>query len=481
MKNIFAVILVLVFLLAACSTTQPTVAPAAAVPQPTAVSATALPQPTAVLPTAMPQPTAVPATAVSQPTAATPPTPPAPPSPLAASCPLRLATVIGPEYAGVVHTTSATDEGLFTVFLGGYEQEFHCKVNVIAFATEKATDMAAGANDFFSWKGSITISKEQSLDLAREGKVDALFLHENAQTDQFLKDGDAASSVQVMYGDYVIVGPKDDPAKVGDVLSARDAFKRIAATQSPFVSRGDGSETNVRELSIWASAGISPTKETQWYSVTGKDMDKTLAAANERRAYTLVNRIACMGLCTLKTNLRIVYGGATIRENKDKALYDHYVVMVVNPAKHPGVNADMAQKLAQWFISPDIQLGLGTPISTASPNELFIPDVNAVAAAFPTGRFQLKDTPERGLQFNKDGTFNVWADGSDIVDGTYGATDKVYTETSNTVGCPSHIHYSYTFDGANLKFTPLDEPAVDACTGRKGDFNNSVTWVLMTK
>jgi hypothetical protein len=103
---------------------------------------------------------------------------------------------------------------------------------------------------------------------------------------------------------------------------------------------------------------------------------------------------------------------------------------------------------------------------------------SASAPAFPTGKFQLQGTPNRALQFNKDGTFAALLDTTQLAKGTYTAQGDVYTKTSNDQSCPSPRHYKYTFDGAKLVFHPVEDPATDPCDGRRGDFNEKVTWVL---
>jgi len=119
------------------------------------------------------------------------------------------------------------------------------------------------------------------------------------------------------------------------------------------------------------------------------------------------------------------------------------------------------------------------PQPTALPATAIPPPTAVLDVLFPTGLFELKDTPARGLQFNKDNTFYVLADGKHVVEGTYSTKGNVYTETSNTVDCPSQMEYTFTFDGVDLIFKPVADPAKDPCDGRKTDFNDSKTWVLM--
>jgi tungstate transport system substrate-binding protein len=119
-----------------------------------------------------------------------------------------------------------------------------------------------------------------------------------------------------MYNDFIILGPKDDPAKAGSATSAKDAFKAIMDTQSTFASRGDKSGTNSKELSIWSSLGITPTKDLPWYNALGQGMGETLTFANEQGVYTLADRGTYLAMRTAQ--LGIVVGGNTLAENKDK-------------------------------------------------------------------------------------------------------------------------------------------------------------------
>ena len=158
-----------------------------------------------------------------------------------------------------------------------------------------------------------------------------------------------------MYNDFILVGPKDDPAGVKGVAAAKDAFKTIADKQAPFVSRGDASGTNTKELSIWSSAGITPTKDMKWYSSIGQGMGETLIFTNENKGYTLTDRGTWLATKSKLPNLDVMVGGNTLTENKDKALLNPYGVLAVNPDKFPSVNADMANKFVAWILSPATQ------------------------------------------------------------------------------------------------------------------------------
>ncbi len=277
-----------------------------------ACSGTPAAAPTAVSPTQAPAaaPTAVPATAA--PAAST-------------GCSLKLAT-----------TTSTQDSGLLDVILPDFQKKFNCKVDVIAVGTG------------------------QAIAIGQKGDADVLLVHARKQEDQFVKDGDAKARYDVMYNDFIILGPKNDPAKVTSAKDAVEGFKGIASTQSLFASRGDKSGTNTKELSIWASAGITPTKEMKWYNALGQGMGETLLFSNEQQAYTLSDRGTYLSMQSKLPNLVVVFGGNNLDENKDKNLLNPYGVMAVNPDKHPGVKFDMAMNFVKWILSPDTQKLIGS-------------------------------------------------------------------------------------------------------------------------
>jgi tungstate transport system substrate-binding protein len=265
---------------------------------------------------AAPAPTPVPATAapVTQPTQAA----------AATGCALRLAT-----------TTSTADSGLLTAILPDFEGKFNCKVDVVAVGTG------------------------QALEIGSKGDADVVLVHARASEDKFVKDGFAKERFDVMYNDFILVGPKSDPAKVVGTKSGKDAFKLIADSGSGFASRGDKSGTHSKELSVWASAGITPTKEMGWYNSLGQGMGETLLASDEGNFYTLADRGTYLAMRDKLPNLIIVLGGETIDQNPDKALYNPYGVMVVNPDKFPGVNAAMGSSFVQWILSPATQEMIG--------------------------------------------------------------------------------------------------------------------------
>jgi tungstate transport system substrate-binding protein len=228
-------------------------------------------------------------------------------------------------------TTSTQDSGLLDFILPVFEKANNVKVNVVAVGTG------------------------QAIEIGRKGDADVLLVHARAQEDKFVADGEASERFDVMYNDFIIVGPKADPAKVAVAKDAPAALKAIAAAQATFVSRGDKSGTNTKELALWASAQITPTKEMKWYNAIGQSMGDTLLFTNEQQGYTLSDRGTYVAMQAKLKDLSVVFGGQKLADNKDKFLLNPYGVMAVNPAKHPAVNYDLAMKFVNWIVSVDMQ------------------------------------------------------------------------------------------------------------------------------
>ncbi|MBK9714423.1 MAG: substrate-binding domain-containing protein [Kouleothrix sp.] len=287
--------------LAGCGTqTAPAASGPTQAPAPAATAAQAAP----AAPTQAPAPTAVP-TEAPAPTAA-------------AGQVLRLAT-----------TTSTADSGLLDAILPDFEKQYGAKVEVVAVGTG------------------------QALKLGENGDADVVLVHARKQEDAFVKNGFGIDRRDVMYNDFIIVGPKDDPAGIKGVAKAADAFKAIAEKKATFDARGDNSGTSTKELGIWSSTGITPTADLGWYKSLGQGMGETLTTANEQQAYTLTDRGTYLSMLDKLPDLTVLVGGATIDENKDKALLNPYGVIPVNPAKHPGINAQLAEQFAAWITSPE--------------------------------------------------------------------------------------------------------------------------------
>ena len=248
-------------------------------------------------------------------------------------------------------TTSTADSGLLDAILPDFEARNNVKVEVVAVGTG------------------------QALKLGENGDVDVVLVHARKSEDAFVANGFGVNRRDVMYNDFIVVGPADDPVGIKGQPKAADAFKAIADRQATFDARGDNSGTSTKELSIWASIDISPTGQIGWYKSLGQGMGETLIAANEQRAYTLSDRGTYLSMRDKLPNLAILVGGATIDENKDKALLNPYGVIPVNPAKHPGINADLAEKFAEWITSSEMQAKIGAFGKDKFGQSLFYPGV----------------------------------------------------------------------------------------------------------
>jgi len=217
-------------------------------------------------------------------------------------------------------TTSTQDSGLLDYLLPKFEKKYNIKVEVLAQGTGQAIQTAA------------------------RGDADVILVHAKKSEEKFVADGDGVKRFDVMYNDFVIVGPKNDPDGVkGKTLD--EAFKAFSAGKAPFVSRGDDSGTNKKELDAWKNLNIEP--KGNWYQAVGKGMGDTLTMTSEEQGYTLTDR-ATFSSMKDKLNLTILVEG-------DNGLLNPYGVIAVNPEKHPGVNNKDAQKFIDFILSPEGQ------------------------------------------------------------------------------------------------------------------------------
>jgi tungstate transport system substrate-binding protein len=211
-------------------------------------------------------------------------------------------------------TTSTENSGLLAVLLPPFEKRNGCKIDVIAVGTGK------------------------SLKLGETGDVDVVFVHARALEDKFIANGYGVSRKDVMYNDFVLIGPPSDPAGIRGAGSAPAALRKIAAAGSPFVSRGDESGTHHKERELWRSAGIAP--KGSWYAEAGQGMGEVIHMATQLRAYTLADRGTFVAY-RKKTDLTILHEG-------DRDLWNPYGVIAVNPAKHPHVKYGLAMKFIEY-------------------------------------------------------------------------------------------------------------------------------------
>jgi tungstate transport system substrate-binding protein len=224
----------------------------------------------------------------------------------------------------VASTTSTEQSGLFGYILPTFEKQTGIKVRVVALGTG------------------------QALDLARRGDADVVFVHAKAAEEKFLAEGHGVKRFPVMYNDFVLVGPKSDPAKIAGGKDVVDGLKKIQSAQAPFVSRGDKSGTHMAELDLWKAAGIDLDRaKGPWYRDTGQGMGPALNTAASMNAYLLADRGTWLAFKN-RADLAVLVEG-------DKRLYNQYGVMLVNPDKHPTVKKDLGQTFIDWLISAEGQ------------------------------------------------------------------------------------------------------------------------------
>ena len=195
----------------------------------------------------------------------------------------------------------------------------------------------------------VVVGSGQALRLGRDGEVDVLLVHARAAEDAFLAAGHGIERRDVMVNDFVFVGPASDPARLGDSRSAADAMRRLHATAHPFVSRGDGSGTHLRELELWGVAALEPAGA--WYREVGQGMGRALQIANEMDAYTLIDRGTWLAH---RARLDIV-----LLFEAEPPLLNPYGIIAVNPARHAGINHAGARRLIDWLTSARVQKLIG--------------------------------------------------------------------------------------------------------------------------
>ncbi len=215
-------------------------------------------------------------------------------------------------------TTSTLDSGLLEVLNPPFEKLTGITVDVIAVGSGKA--IALGQN----------------------GDVDVILVHDREAEDKFMAQAHGVNRRDVMHNDFVVVGPAADPAKIAGATSAADAFARIAGSSAPFVSRGDASGTNTKELFLWTAASVKP--KGAWYKEVGQGMGAVLTMSNDLKAYTLADRGTWIAMKDKLPNLKILSEG-------DPSLFNPYGVIAVNPQKYPGVGYMAAMQYIAWLTS----------------------------------------------------------------------------------------------------------------------------------
>ena len=248
------------------------------------------------------------------------------------------------KFITVASTTSTENSGLFKYILPMFENESGIQVRVVALGTG------------------------QALDLARRGDADVLFVHNKSAEEKFVAEGFGVNREDVMYNDFVLVGPKSDPAKVGGGKDILVALKTVAETKAPFASRGDKSGTHAAELRYWKAAGVDPKiGKGTWYRETGSGMGATLNTASGMNAYVLTDRGTWL---SFKNR-----GDLTVLVESDPRLFNQYGIMLVNPAKHPQVKKDLGQAFIDWVLSPAGQKAIAS--YKIGGEQLFFPNAKS--------------------------------------------------------------------------------------------------------
>jgi tungstate transport system substrate-binding protein len=248
---------------------------------------------------------------------------------LAAGLGLTLGPAIAQDkYITVASTTSTENSGLFGHILPMFQEETGIEVRVVAVGTG------------------------QAIELAKKGDADVLFVHHKPSEEQFVADGFGVERHEVMYNDFVIVGPASDPAGIKGGKDAVDALAKIAGAEAPFASRGDDSGTHKAELALWEEAGVDVAGASgTWYRETGSGMGPTLNTAAGMDAYALTDRGTWLSFENPQ-NLGIVVEG-------DPRLFNQYGIILVNPEKHPHVKTELGQSFIDWVLSDEGQEAIG--------------------------------------------------------------------------------------------------------------------------
>ena len=243
----------------------------------------------------------------------------------------------------VASTTSTQDSGLFDHILPLFKQKTGIDVKVVAQGTG------------------------QALDTGRRGDADVVFVHAKSAEEKFLAEGAGVKRYPVMYNDFVLIGPKSDPAGIKGMKDITKALQTIKEKQAPFISRGDRSGTHQAELALWKDAGVDIEKDKgPWYKSIGQGMGAALNTASASNSYVLSDRGTWL---SFKNR-----GELIIAVEGDRRLFNQYGVILVNPAKHPHVKKDLGQAFIDWLISPEGQKAIAD--YKINGEQLFYPNAN---------------------------------------------------------------------------------------------------------
>ena len=247
----------------------------------------------------------------------------------------------------VASTTSTQDSGLFGHILPLFKARSGIDVKVVAQGTG------------------------QALDTGRRGDADVVFVHAKPQEEKFVADGAGVKRIPVMYNDFVLIGPKSDPAGIKGMTDVTQALQAVKANGAPFISRGDRSGTHAAELELWKAAGIDIGKDKgPWYKEIGQGMGAALNTASAANAYVLADRGTWLSFKN-RGDLDILLAG-------DKRLFNQYGVILVNPAKHSHVKQELGQAFIDWIVSPEGQKAIAD--YKIEGQQLFFPNATVPGA-----------------------------------------------------------------------------------------------------
>ncbi len=244
----------------------------------------------------------------------------------------------GEKYITLASTTSTENSGLFDAIIPQFTDKTGIEVRVVAVGTG------------------------QAFEIARRGDADSLLVHDTAGEERFVEEGYGTERANVMYNDFVIIGPGGDPAGIADAETVAEALQLIAEAEAPFASRGDDSGTNRAELRLWEAAGVEPGGE--WYRELGSGMGPTLNTAAGMDAYVMSDRATWVAFENPQ-NLELLFEG-------DEALFNQYGSLVISEERHPHLKHDLAGQWHQWLLSAEGQQAIGD--FTMNGQQLFFPN-----------------------------------------------------------------------------------------------------------
>lgn len=251
----------------------------------------------------------------------------------------------------VASTTSTENSGLFALILPLFREKTGIQVKPVSVGTG------------------------QAIRLARRGDADVLFVHDRVSEEAFVADGFGLERFDIMYNDFIIVGPRSDPAGIRGLADVATALKKISSSQASFASRGDDSGTHKAELRLWQAAGVDPRPASgSWYRETGSGQGATLNVASGMGAYMFVDRGSWLAFRN-RADLELLVEG-------DPLLFNYYGVILVDPAKHPHVQSEAGQAFIDWLRSPEGQTAIGS--LEVNGERLFTPNAKPRAAGTAT-------------------------------------------------------------------------------------------------